>query len=288
MSRFAVSIVTPTGSPHWKCLVEVAEGIRYALAQLAHDVAFSAHPTPPLDAGRLIVFNAHRLDPKAVLPADAIIFNAEQIPVGDYADDPVTMSSWAPYLARLKQHVVWDYSAVNAERLRAIGAPKVVHCPIGYYPGLRVSETTANEDVDVLLVGSMNARREKILAGCAMRGLRVKHLFGVYGADRDAWIARSKVQLNVHFYPNPIWEIFRCSYLIANGRCVVSEDGGCDPALEVLAKASCAHVAYDAIVETCDTLVREPARRQAIADCGKTAFRARYQVEYVRAALEVT
>jgi hypothetical protein len=47
----------------------------------------------------------------------------------------------------------------------------------------------------------------------------------VYGQARDALVARARIQLNVHYYEAKVFEVVRVSYLLANGRFVVSETG---------------------------------------------------------------
>ena len=39
------------------------------------------------------------------------------------------------------------------------------------------------------------------------KNIKVKCLFGVYGKDRDDWIAKSKLVLNMHMYDSKIFEI---------------------------------------------------------------------------------
>lgn len=283
MSRFGVFIADPPDG-HWRGLVEVARGVAVSLRQLGHEVEFVPveKSVRTLDAARPIIFNAHRM--LDAPPADAIIYNAEQVPAGPYADDPVTMASWAPYLSALRSHVVWDYSATNIERLRALGCERVAHCPVGYYPQEPIAPA-AVEDVDVLFVGSMNERRAMLMYDLGAAGLKIKTLFGVYGEERDRWIARSKVALNVHFYPNPVFEIFRCAHLFANKKCVVTESGGCDPDLERLAREACAYVPYKQIVETCRALVADEELRSAYAVRGHEAHAAIDQLVCVREAL---
>lgn len=271
--NFIVRIARPVGDAHWRGLYEAAAGVAYALKQLGHGVHFNLDEAPPAE-GRLIIFNAHRLGPQKI-PSDAILFNSEQVP-----SPPVELVKWKEYLSLLRQHVVWEYSAANAGRLHAHGVERVVRCPIGWWPGLETIKPTT-EDLDVLFVGSVNARRNAVFP----RNLSFQWLFDVYGEERDAWIARAKVVLNVHYYPEPIFEIFRCAPLFANRKCVVTESGGCDTVLETLAM-NAAYVRYERLAETCDMLANDEAKRRRIASSCYDAFRALDQVTFVRKALE--
>lgn len=286
MSQFAVWIVAPPGDIHWQCLREVASGIAVALRQLGHATVLvhgdgEVLGRAALAGHRFIVFGAHRLpdigNPK--LPENAIIYNAEQVP-----PTVVLTPKAQAYLDLLAKHCVWDYSTANIERLKSRSIERATICPVGYYAGLsniRPAETS----VDVLHVGSVNERRRAVLADLAGRKLTVRALFGVYGDQRDYWIARSKIVLNVHFYSEPIFEIFRASHALANKKCVVTEDGGRDPVLEDFASRACSRVPYGKIAEECEALVLDDARRTEIAECGFEELVKIDQMEAVRSAL---
>lgn len=81
------------------------------------------------------------------------------------------------------------------------------------------------QDIDVLFYGSVGPRRQKILDQIKALGLNVHAVFGVYGPERDALIARSKVILNLHHYDSKIFEVVRVFYLMINSKAVVSEVG---------------------------------------------------------------
>jgi hypothetical protein len=270
---FTIRIVQPPGDIHWQGLYETAAGIEYSLRQLGHDCILDLERKLDINARRLIIFNAQRLPEDAKIPYDAIIFNAEQIG---------SCGNWPIYLKHLQQHIVWDYSKVNIERLHQHGVSRTVHCPLGYWPGLSNILPT-EEDIDVLFIGSMNARREQLIQDIASKGLKVQSLFGIYGEDRNKWIARSKTVLNAHFYPNPIWEVFRVSYLLANKKCVVTEDSGVDENLEYLARTACSYVPYDKIAETC--VSRSQGNWKEVGQNGFSVFSKQDQVDFVKKAL---
>jgi hypothetical protein len=308
VSRFAVFIVAPSADKlgHWRGLNDVADGIVRSLKQLGHDVGdcvgadeqFFAKDASSLKGRRMIVFNAHRLDRSAVLDDDAIIYNAEQVPI-----DAESMSDgWRAYVERMRRHVVWDYSEVNIARLRRLDVNRVRLCRVGYCRSKPLTSvemareflteediarlSPPSEDIDVLFFGSMNERRAMLVFDLAQRGLRVETLFGVYGEERDAWIRRSKIVLNVHFYANPIFEIFRVSHALGMKKCVVSENGGYDSELETFAAAATAYVPYGEIAATCEALMKDPEQRKGIAKRGKELFQQLDQVAAVREALE--
>jgi hypothetical protein len=305
-----VHIVRPNApGEHWRALSEVANGIEWSFLQLG-----AAH-----HRDRLVVFNIHRFDgtlPPHVTEVQldgAIIYNAEQVPTA-----PLTQLSpgWQKYLDVMRKRVVWDYSTTNIERLRRYGVEKLVHCRVGWWPGLRVrlppchgaqhfadqmggyvgrcsvcggSEVLpVEQDVDVLFIGSVNARRAMLFIDLAARGLKLKTLFGVYGQERDDWMLRSKVILNAHFYDNPIHEIFRTSHALANSKCVVTEDGGCDSELENFAAKTMVRVPYAKLGDVCADMVKNSDKRRYYEIKGHAEFGALQQVDEVRRALEET
>lgn len=237
----------------------------------------------PTELGRLILFGAgNTLDPANLLPADAIVFNAEQLVAVEHPG--AFLQNHVGY----KRHVVWDYSSANVVELKELGIERAVHCPVGYVPEMTQawSGQKVVKDIDVLHYGSVNARRREILDQLDAAGLRVARLFDVYGEARDRVIARSKVVLNLHFYPRGIFEIFRCSHLFANRTCVVTEDGGVDPELEQVAQDCASRVRRYEVVGECRRLVGDDRAREAAAERGHEAFKRVDLVEIVCEALE--
>lgn len=267
MTNYRLLLIRPEGYTHADALAELVETLQHGLTRLGHTVTIDGRP---VDGEQVIVFGAHLADEgrRCPWPADAILFNTEQM-----TDE----SSWCTpaYLERLASHRVWDYSARNVERLRRIGVTDVTYVPIGYVPEL-TRIVTAPEDIDVLFYGSINDRREAILAELRTRGLNVIHVFGQYGAARDALIARAKVVLNMHYYESRIFEIVRVSYLLANRKAVVAE---CDEDTEIDPdmRRAVLGVPYTGLVDACAFLCAHPAERAALAERGFRLFTARRQ-----------
>lgn len=315
LSRFSIFITQPRGWSHLKAFAEIAEGLAWSLGELGHDVAAPSfndlvvvNPSPPL--GRSIIL-APTFLVDAPLAPDAILYNFEQVP-GDLGS-PGTVASmvsdaWlrGDFLKLYRRHTVWDYSATNVDRLRRLGVADVHHCRVGYAPCLTRINSVPVEDIDVLFYGTLQegSRRYALLqemtrrtvrqADGTERPMRVVALQGVYGADRDGVIARSKIVLNVHCnepaVAPAIFAIARCSWLLANTKCVVSEAGGQDPELDALAREACVSVPYDRIADTCVALVDESvagsaAMRREIAETGFRVFSKVSQVDEVRRAL---
>ena len=158
-------IVSPRDYSHSRAFDEVALALCAAFGALGHSASIVRDPAQL--AGTTIVLGANLLlrRPRVRFPASArlILFKLEQI---------TPNSPWIGegYLALLKQYPVWDYSPRNIVELSQLGIA-AVHCGIGYMPELtRIPR--AEQDVDVLFIGSTNARRLKVLNEIAARAPR--------------------------------------------------------------------------------------------------------------------
>ncbi|MFY8135218.1 MAG: hypothetical protein ACOVKS_09465, partial [Aquimonas sp.] len=256
--RFAVSIVSPPAYTHQRAFAEVAESLHLGLLALGHDSVLSTR----LDNRRRrhIVFGPHLLVRAAqALPPDSILYNLEQLGAGGPWDTPA-------YRALLRAHTVWDYAPAN---IAVLARDRIVaqHLPIGWMPQMQRIPDAPLRDVDVLFYGSVYERREPVLRALQARGLRLQTLFNVYGAERDAWIARSRIVLNFHGYEACLFEAVRVSWLLGNGACVLSERGS-DPALEDDYAGAVEFVEFASVVDACMALLADPARQQQLRESG--------------------
>lgn len=262
--RFAVVTPDPARWVHVRAFDEVAEVIHAGLTELGVPCE---RCVGRLAGGRSnIVLGAHLLPP-AALPADAILYNLEQIVEGAIWVTP-------GYLDLLRRHRVWDYSAQNCAALRDLSVREPRHVPLGYSAVLeRISPSV--EDIDVLFYGVYNERRLAVLRNLARRGLKVVHANGVYGKERDDLIARARIVLNVHFYGQSRLEVPRCFYLMANGRFVLSE---ASPDKEETGLAGgMAFAPYAELESACLWYLEHSAERAAVAAAGRDILRGRPQ-----------
>ncbi len=161
-----------------------------------------------------------------------------------------------------------------------MGVPRPTVVPIGWVPQLTRIQA-AEEDIDVLFYGSLNERRRAVLEELRRRGARVHVAFGVYGAQRDSLVARSRIVLNVHYYQAKVFEIVRVSYLLANRRAVVSERGR-DPREEAEFEHGVAFAPYDGLVDRCLALLADDEERRRLAKAGFRVMSARRETEYLK------
>ena len=276
--RFAVAVVLPPdhhdisgGAFH-----EVAEALHHGLVALGHDSVLTNRLD--LDDRRTIVLGSNLLVQYALKPPkNPIFYNLEQL------GDDLPWMTMPEFVDLFRRYPHWDYSQANVEYLAARGLPRPAYVPIGYVPELtRIAPVP--EDIDVLFYGALNGRRYAVLRELHERGLRVKWLPGTYGASRDAWIARSKIVLNLHYFEAKIFAIVRVSYLLANKRAVVSEHSA-NPSLERDLASGIAFADYDELVDRCVELVGDERARRELAERGYQAFAARDQAAILQRAL---
>ena len=111
-------------------------------------------------------------------------------------------------------------------------------------------------------------------------------LFGVYGPERDAWIARSRLVLNLHQVAGAPFEAVRVANLLAN-RCAVVAEG--DPAQDEDAQPwaeGLAWATYDDILGTCQGLLEDDSARHHLAEQGYQLMQQRSEVRYLEQVLD--
>lgn len=265
---FRVVILSPPGYRHAAAFHEIAETLTHAIRASGHPVTLGYNRFSA-DAIHLVL-GSNLASPALAraIPAGSVIYNLEQIDAGS--------KWWHEGLRTLVERCeTWDYSERNVRTFAALGVTRpVTHVPLGYAPALTRIERAPVQDIDVLFYGSVNPRRQQLLDSLRARGLNVVQLFGVYGTERDAHIARAKIVLNSHLYPAQIFEVARVSYLLANRKAVVSE---CEPgtALEPGIESAVRLVSYDAIADACVALAADAPARAELEAAGHAWISAR-------------
>ncbi len=277
--RHCVWIVSPPDYVHSHAFDEIAEALSGAFSDLGGSAALVREPRE--FAGRApIVFGANLIPPgqAGILPPDSIIVNMEQV-----SSD----SEWfgETYTGILKSFPVLDYSPRNCANLQARGITHAETLGIGYHRSLQKIKQQKDKDIDVLFYGSKGDRRAHILNAMQEAGLKVGFLFGVYGAERDAAIARSKIVLNVHHYEAAVFEFVRVFYLLANATCVLTEGRVDDPDLEPY-KAGLAVEPYEGLVERAVSLVNNDKERAILAAKGWDIMRRRPLAPILKALID--
>lgn len=254
--RYNICIVRPEGYPHSGAFTELAEAIAYGLEDLGHTVHFTENNM--LDGARNIIIGCHLAEPQSAfhVPADTIVVNTEQIHI-DEQDWNEKIYFWT------SRFETWDYSERNIAKLHRLGIKHAKHLQIGFHPKLHRIPADVEQDIDVLFYGTLGERRVAVLNELIARGLNVHVVNSLYGAERDALIARSKVVLNLHHYASHIFETVRVFYLMSNAKAVVGEVSpttSIDPAYV----GGFLSASYDDLADACAGLVRDTERRHQL------------------------
>lgn len=251
---------------------ELAETLRYGLLSLGHDCVLTRKW--PSDR-RLILLGTPSIPMLGGMPpSGTVLYHLEHVHHGSAFITPTT-------IAIFRQYPVVDFSKQNIDRFAAMGI-RARWLPIGYVSELTRIPPASEEDIDVLFYGTMTDRRRTVLDALTARGLRVTVIGGVYGAARDALIARAKIVVNIRGREeNSVFESVRVFYLLANKKVVVSErgDGHEDFAGGV------AFAEYDELADKCAELARDDEARRELGQRGFDVMSNRSESEYLKAAL---
>lgn len=226
--EFHLCCARPRISPHWQAYDELIDLFEFSLLELGFNVSRSFNLLNP--KARNIVFGVHWFGVNLLnqLPPDTIIFNTEQLHLLKDIDQKLSSeASESTYLNSVLQfasrYQTWDYSLRNIQRFKELGITSVRLFQFGYQSRLERIAMLEPKDVDVLFYGAINERRRSILRTLEQAGLRVKALFNVYGQERDEWIGRARLVLNMHQIESGNLELIRLFYLVLNKVPTVSE-----------------------------------------------------------------
>lgn len=262
--NFQLVLVKPEGFDFVESFREVMEVLQEGLVTLGHAVRIQTNRIDP--DGIAVIFGIHHLDPAQVdrLPPQSIIYNLEQLTPGY----PWFSERYVKLLTRFR---VWDYSARNVDFLRReMRSTAATHLPFGYSPCLTRVPSAPVEDVDVLFFGITTERRRQVLQDLVARGLNVVALNNIWGTERDGWIARAKVVINIHQTDIGEFESVRVIFLLANGKAVVSETAPGEQIDANLQGAFCA-APYEGLAAACMQLVADREARLALQLRAKAA-----------------
>lgn len=227
-----------------------------------------------------VVFGSHLLGPAEMevlnqMPNNTILYNFEQL--------PRQLAQFPGYAELLSRHSVWDYSVENVRWLKSIGVEVPVdYVPPGYTPVWERVPYGTERDIDILFIGGVRDRRRKILDNLHLAGLQIATPFPVYGIERDTWVARSQILLNIHqwdTFRHP--ELLRLSYFWSNRSAVVSEQVDLD-VLDSRYLNSAEWVPENGLVDTCRDLLSNSAKCAAMREMAYEMARDNPYIDTVR------
>ena len=218
--KFNLVSIEPSGFQHAGAWYELAELIMHGFLRAGFDCSTSINRFAP---NRLnIVFGVMHVTPdmERLLPNNTLLFNTEQL-VSLSKDFNHQSYMNIRFLAQ-KGYGFIDYSAANISVLESWGATEVILMPLGFVPELHRLRNIKPMH-DLLFYGGRNRRRIELLKKIKDTGVNLHYLHGVYGQERDHFIERSKIVLNLHLYDSEIFELVRVNYLMHNKVCVLTE-----------------------------------------------------------------
>jgi hypothetical protein len=263
--QFNICLIQPKNYIHTYAFLELAQLLHFGIKSLNLRSKLSLNQICPDSTN--IVIGAHLLDTSHIsqLPKNSIILNTEQL-------DSINIAWLTPILQFAKNFSVWDYSLKNISKLNDLGFYKVKFLELGYQSELQRIPKKSPQNIDVLFYGSMNPRREKVIAELRAHDLNVHVAFAIYGSKRDELISRSKVVLNHHHYDSEIYEVVRTSYLINNAKLVVGEVNP-STSIDTHYLTSIYPAKYEELAASCSKLVRNETLRIDLENKALSTFR---------------
>ena len=281
---FNICIIKPKNFVHYLAFKEVAELLHFSLLKLKRKsyINFNNFDTNPQIKN--IIFGAHLLTDDLInsVPNNSIIFNTEQI------GSLNLNKKWINRIIKLTKRNIelWDYSDFNLQFMYNETKIKGKLFEIGYQQELNRISLSKSPDVDVLFYGAINERRKYIIDKLVENKIKVKCLFGVYGENRDKWIANSKLVLNMHMYDSKVFEIIRVFYLMTNSVPVVSE-------YEKNTKINNNYLngfkasSYDGLVKNIINLIENKIARRELGNKGSALIKKYPQEEFTKKILNL-
>lgn len=209
----------------WNCMnsyMEVIESLQWGFLTLGYECAFRLneidHSCVNIVFGFVAAINAGN-----AFPPGTILYNMEQY-AGFGSKSPETFATLAD------RYQIFDYCQANVDWwLQFNPRFRPYYARVSYAPCLTRIEAQKEEDIDLMFIGAMHPARAENLFNCSKVVSEHTHsivsLTHIWGKQRDEFIARAKVMLNLS---NPsadtkVFEIVRVSYYLANRKAVVCE-----------------------------------------------------------------
>ncbi len=283
--NFIVLVCAP--DPRWlahaEMFREAAETTAAGLRALGHKAAVEkglprARPETQILLAPQLLSAAHYA---GVRPSD-VVYNFEQV------GSPGWRSA-RPVIVRQPDAHVWEYSRANADLYARDGVAPPIVVPLACAQArLRpVSRSSPHSSAtspthDVSFVGTMNARRERVLASLRARGKTVA-IVGGYGEARYQALTRGRLLLNVHYYETAIFEQVRAIGALERRLPFVSETSARDEGTSGEPSWRVPAFSYDRLADEVASLLDAPGSLQSLADRSFEAFARTSMTENLRA-----
>jgi hypothetical protein len=215
----------------------------------------------------------------ASIPDGSIVYNFEQAGASQFG---------AHYLSLLKRCVVWEYHPDNIKYLKSLYGINAILVPFGYISAFTppAPEIPPAMEYDVAFVGSLNPQRKIIINELELVGLKVFASQECQWDKRPDVYRRSKVVLNMHYYPKvKVMEVVRIGLALAMSKAVVTQIDP-DTRVDPYYLPGVAAAPYKELAATVKRIVNDPVERRRLEKDGFELFISRQAKDSLRGALD--
>ncbi|MBQ9537286.1 MAG: hypothetical protein IJU79_05815 [Desulfovibrionaceae bacterium] len=216
-----------------------------------------------------------------IFPNDTIIYNSEQIGIKG------SKGCRSHLIRACQKFILWDYSEENIKRFNELGIRDAFYVPLGFCSEMQRINSSYPQDIDIGFYGAINPYRKKIIDALHNSGIKIYIHTNTNYIDRDCFIARCKMVLNMHQFRPGIQEIVRLGYLWANKKCVLCEKNSDTSIVEIYSDA-CFYAAYENLVDTAIRSLKYPDLIAAQAEKGYNIFKQTSYVEILDSIVEAS
>jgi hypothetical protein len=223
-----------------------------------------------------------------------IPYQMEQVAFRDdeyFRDDinGLKYSGYLQYLRLLKNAAAtWEYSETNIKYLNNLGICNTSYLPFGYHPKMEVLDPDREKTIDVLFYGVLSPRRIQIMDSLAEKGYKTKYIWNLFGRERNFYIERAKIILNMGRFSDAVLEEQRLSFLLNNQRFIISEKPSAKLFLPY--QEGIVYSEYAKLAETCEFYLKAENEelRSIIARRGYEVFKENNMTDNLRKVLKST
>jgi hypothetical protein len=226
-------------------------------------------------------FNSYALD-YSYMP-----YQMEPLFIADYGRF-INFNRYHNYIRLLKNSArIWDYLEQNITYLNSVNINNAYFLPFGFHEKMQVLDFNKEKTIDILIYGALYNRRIAIFNELIEKGYNVRFLTNIYGKERNAYLEKARIILNINFSEKLSSE-HRFSFLLNNACFIISEEqpeAYYSPYYEGIIFCP-----YEKISETCEFYLRpeNDQLRQEIAEKGFLKFSQNKMVENLKKVLYQT
>jgi len=137
-------------------------------------------------------------------------------------------------------YTIYDYSNVNLKYYNENFISQIKILTPLIETSFLSQNITFHKDIDILFVGTINDRRNKILEKleqwCKNNNYNIKIVSNIFGAELIEIINNSKLIINLHYYDNAILEVFRLHDILPYSCKIISENPGDEEEMDLVEK----------------------------------------------------